>query len=655
MARQLAGGLSEPRALLHLMLRLRALFVASLPNALREARGAGIDDPVAGAVAAHLFGYLCVAPLLAYGAGGAGASGGARPSAGGAASSRRGRRCSGRRCSAAPLALALALVGVAAEAAPALLPWLALLGYAGLGLLALAVRRQPRRGRGLRPTGRVAAVRGRRSFAGARRPARRRWPAAARDGHGAGSARTREMWAQLVIDSLLRPRAAARRVLALELAARSCCRRRWWSPASACARLRRAADEPGGRRRGVGGGARQPAGRRAGAARGHAGHRVPDRADRAAVRRQRRARRCAGAGGLAERDDGADPGRAARRLALVPPLAAMLAIVDGVLGCSGPSPTSSPSCMASTIRSWCSARWSLTAIVLFFGMAMLLRDAGLTPQEVALMYDVEAVRRDFPILSREVHGRPLVYLDNGASAQKPQVVIDAVTRAYAHGIRQRSPRPALPVEPSRPSSTRRRAASSQRFLGAAHEDEIVFTTGSTDGDQPRLLRLGRAAAQAGRRDRADRDGAPRQHRALALPARAAGRGAEMGRHRAGRLARPAGGARRDRAADEAGRRHPHVERARHRRRRDGDLRRRRGRRACRCSSTAARRRCTCRWTSRPSAAISTRSPGTSSTGRPGSGAIYIRRERQAEMRPFLGGGDMIREVPATRSPMPTRR
>ena len=46
------------------------------------------------------------------------------------------------------------------------------------------------------------------------------------------------------------------------------------------------------------------------------------------------------------------------------------------------------------------------------------------------MFDVERVRADFPILSREVNGKPLVYLDNGASAQKPQVVIDAVTRAY---------------------------------------------------------------------------------------------------------------------------------------------------------------------------------------------------------------------------------
>ena len=47
------------------------------------------------------------------------------------------------------------------------------------------------------------------------------------------------------------------------------------------------------------------------------------------------------------------------------------------------------------------------------------------------MYDVSEVRGDFPILSREVNGKPLVYLDNGASAQKPQVVIDAITQAYS--------------------------------------------------------------------------------------------------------------------------------------------------------------------------------------------------------------------------------
>ena len=49
-----------------------------------------------------------------------------------------------------------------------------------------------------------------------------------------------------------------------------------------------------------------------------------------------------------------------------------------------------------------------------------------------MTYDVTTVRRDFPILSRMVNGKPLVYLDNGASAQKPQVVIDAMTRTYSH-------------------------------------------------------------------------------------------------------------------------------------------------------------------------------------------------------------------------------
>ena len=48
-----------------------------------------------------------------------------------------------------------------------------------------------------------------------------------------------------------------------------------------------------------------------------------------------------------------------------------------------------------------------------------------------MSFDVAKIRADFPILSRQVNGKPLVYLDNGASAQKPQVVIDAVTRGYA--------------------------------------------------------------------------------------------------------------------------------------------------------------------------------------------------------------------------------
>ena len=96
------------------------------------------------------------------------------------------------------------------------------------------------------------------------------------------------------------------------------------------------------------------------------------------------------------------------------------------------------------------------------------------------MYDVDAVRRDFPILSREVHGRPLVYLDNGASAQKPQVVLDAINEAYSHeyanvhrGLHYLSSVATEKYEASR--------GIIGRFLGARHEEEIVFTTGSTMG------------------------------------------------------------------------------------------------------------------------------------------------------------------------------
>ena len=48
-----------------------------------------------------------------------------------------------------------------------------------------------------------------------------------------------------------------------------------------------------------------------------------------------------------------------------------------------------------------------------------------------MTFDVDKIREDFPILKRSVNNKPLVYLDNGASAQKPQVVIDAITQAYS--------------------------------------------------------------------------------------------------------------------------------------------------------------------------------------------------------------------------------
>ena len=96
------------------------------------------------------------------------------------------------------------------------------------------------------------------------------------------------------------------------------------------------------------------------------------------------------------------------------------------------------------------------------------------------MYDVEAIRADFPILSREVNGKPLVYLDNGASAQKPQVVIDAVTNAYSmeysnvhRGLHYLSNLATEKYEGVRGIIA--------RFLNAASEDEIVMNSGTTEG------------------------------------------------------------------------------------------------------------------------------------------------------------------------------
>ena len=96
------------------------------------------------------------------------------------------------------------------------------------------------------------------------------------------------------------------------------------------------------------------------------------------------------------------------------------------------------------------------------------------------MFNVEAVRGDFPILSREVNGKPLVYLDNGASAQKPQVVIDAILQSYSHeyanvhrGLHYLSNLATEKYEAVRGTIA--------RFLNAPSEDEIVFTTGATEG------------------------------------------------------------------------------------------------------------------------------------------------------------------------------
>jgi len=95
------------------------------------------------------------------------------------------------------------------------------------------------------------------------------------------------------------------------------------------------------------------------------------------------------------------------------------------------------------------------------------------------MFDVQKIRDDFPILSREVNGKPLVYLDSGASAQKPQVVIDAITRGYAEEYANvhRGLHYLSNLSTDRYEAVRGVIA---KFLNAP-EDNIIFNSGTTEG------------------------------------------------------------------------------------------------------------------------------------------------------------------------------
>ena len=96
------------------------------------------------------------------------------------------------------------------------------------------------------------------------------------------------------------------------------------------------------------------------------------------------------------------------------------------------------------------------------------------------MFDVLQIRKDFPILAREVNGKPLVYLDNGASSQKPEVVIDAVTRAYKdeYANVHRGLHYLSNVSTEKYESVRGVVA---KFLNASDENEIILNSGTTEG------------------------------------------------------------------------------------------------------------------------------------------------------------------------------
>ncbi len=101
------------------------------------------------------------------------------------------------------------------------------------------------------------------------------------------------------------------------------------------------------------------------------------------------------------------------------------------------------------------------------------------PAGAQTAFDVRSVRQDFPILHQSVFGKPLVYLDNAATAQKPRAVIDALVRYYTQdnanihrGLHQLSERATAAYEEAR--------SKVRRFLNAAEDREIVFVRGTTE-------------------------------------------------------------------------------------------------------------------------------------------------------------------------------
>jgi cysteine desulfurase/selenocysteine lyase len=115
------------------------------------------------------------------------------------------------------------------------------------------------------------------------------------------------------------------------------------------------------------------------------------------------------------------------------------------------------------------------------GRSAIAAPAGsVGPGAASGQFDVEAVRRDFPILREKVHGQPLAWFDNAATTQKPQVVIDALSRFYAHdnsnihrGAHTLAARATDAYEAARQTVA--------DFLGAATAEEIIFVRGCTEG------------------------------------------------------------------------------------------------------------------------------------------------------------------------------
>lgn len=126
---------------------------------------------------------------------------------------------------------------------------------------------------------------------------------------------------------------------------------------------------------------------------------------------------------------------------------------------------------------------------------MKLIDSALKP-EFTSMFDVEHIRADFPILKLQVEGKPLVYLDNAASSQMPQQVIDRLVRYQTseHANINRGVHYLSETATAEYESSRRRL---QHFINAREDREVVFTSGTTDSINLVMHGYGRKYIRAG--------------------------------------------------------------------------------------------------------------------------------------------------------------
>ena len=256
-----------------------------------------------------------------------------------------------------------------------------------------------------------------------------------------------------------------------------------------------------------------------------------------------------------------------------------------------------------------------------------------------MSFDVDAVRADFPILSRQVNNRPLVYLDSGASAQKPRQVIEAITRAY-EGEYANVHRGLHFLSNLATDNYERVRAIIARFLNAPHEDELIFTSGSTEGIN--LVSYGWAAPRLQAGDEIVLS--VLEHHANIVPW-------HFLRERQGVVLKwvepePDGSLPAEKVLAAVGPRTKLIA-VTH---------------MSNVTGTVVDIGAIARGTDVPVLADGSQAAvhmpvdlaalgvdfycvtGHKLYGPSGSGAMWIRRERQAEMRPFLGGGDMIRTV-----------